>query len=246
MSVLVVTGTGTNVGKTVVTAGLASLALARGASVAVVKPGQTGVGPEEAGDIDEVHRLAGPGVDGRELARFPDPLAPAAAARRAGQPPYDLRDAVDVVTRMHDHHRLVLVEGSGGLLVRYDEEGATIADLARWLDAACVVVVDPALGALNHTALTLEAMANRGVRLAGIVLGRWPPGPAAGPDGPDLAMRSNVGDLEMLAARPLAGALTDGVGRLTPSQFEVAARRGLGPEFGGTFDAADFRRRAGR
>ncbi len=241
MTVLVVTGTGTGVGKTVVTAALASLALARGVSVAVVKPGQTGVSCDEPGDIEEVHRLAGPGIEGRELSRFPDPLAPAAAARRAGQPPYDLRDAVDVVSGLHDHHRLVLVEGSGGLLVRFDDEGTTIADLARWLDVACVVVVDPALGTLNHTALTLEAMAHRGVRLAGIVLGRWPQGRTGAPDGPDLAMRSNVEDLETLGARPLAGALAEGVGQLPPSQFEGAARRGLGPEFGGTFDAADFR-----
>ncbi len=245
MSVLVVTGTGTAVGKTVVTAAIASLALARGATVAVVKPGQTGVGAGEPGDIDEVHRLAGPGIDGLELARFPDPLAPAAAARRSGQQPYSLREAVAVVTGLRADHRLVLVEGAGGLLVRFDDEGTTIADLARWLDAACVVVVDPALGTLNHTALTLEAMANRGVRLGGVVIGRWPAGSDDAPGGPDLAMRCNVRDLETLAARPLAGAVIDGAGHLTPSRFEAAARRGLGPDLGGTFDAADFRRKAG-
>ncbi len=58
MSVLVVTGTGTGVGKTVVTAAVAALARDRGSRVAVVKPGQTGVGPDEIGDLDDVRRLA--------------------------------------------------------------------------------------------------------------------------------------------------------------------------------------------
>ncbi|OSP43155.1 dethiobiotin synthase, partial [Streptomyces sp. 13-12-16] len=80
MSVLVITGTGTEVGKTVVTAALAATALAAGRSVAVLKAAQTGVLPAETGDAEEVARLAG-AVTTAELARYPDPLAPATAAR---------------------------------------------------------------------------------------------------------------------------------------------------------------------
>ena len=82
--VLVVTGTGTGVGKTVVTAAIAALAVAAGRRVAVLKPVQTGVEPGERGDLDYLTRLVGNGVTLRELARYPDPLAPATAARRAG------------------------------------------------------------------------------------------------------------------------------------------------------------------
>lgn len=85
MPVLVITGTGTEIGKTVVTAAVAASALAAGRSVAVLKPAQTGVRPDERGDADEVARLAGP-VTARELARYPEPLAPATAARRSGLP----------------------------------------------------------------------------------------------------------------------------------------------------------------
>ncbi|MBM7093626.1 AAA family ATPase, partial [Streptomyces sp. S12] len=60
MAVLVVTGTGTEVGKTVVTAAVAAAALAAGRSVAVLKAAQTGVRPDEPGDVEEVLRLAGP------------------------------------------------------------------------------------------------------------------------------------------------------------------------------------------
>jgi dethiobiotin synthetase len=238
MSVLVVTGTGTGVGKTVVTAAVAALAAARGSRVAVVKAAQTGVGPDGPGDLDDVRRLAAV-TDLHEFARLRDPLSPAAAARRAGLPSLDLRDAGARVRALAHDRDLVVVEGAGGLLVRYDDAGATIADLAvdlaRDLDAAVLVVVDASLGTLNHTALTLEALAHRGLMLAGVVVGAWP-------DEPDLACRSNIRDLETLAAQPLAGAMRARAGALEAAEFLLAARAGLGPSLGGAFDAADFRR----
>ncbi|MDP9183785.1 MAG: dethiobiotin synthase [Actinomycetota bacterium] len=234
MSLLFVTGTGTEVGKTVVTAAVAALALDRGATVAVVKPAQTGVGPGEPGDCDEVTRLSRVD-DVHELVRYPDPLAPAAAARLSGREPMDPAAFYDLVLRLHDDHELVLVEGAGGLLVRYDDEGITLADLARGLRSAVLVVAGPQLGTLNHTALTLEALAHRGVELSGIVLGSWP-------SEPGLAERCNLRDLETLAARPLLGALPEGTGALEADEFLAVARAGLGPQLGGTFDARELRR----
>ena len=235
MSVLVVTGTGTGVGKTVVTAAVAALARDRGSRVAVVKPGQTGVLPHEPGDLDDVRRLSLVD-DVHEHARFPDPLAPAAAARVRRLPPLDVASSIDRVRTLAADRDLVVVEGAGGLLVRYDDDGATIADWARALDAEVLVVVHASLGTLNHTALTLEALAHRGLRLAGVVIGAWPAEP-------DLASRCNLRDLETLAARPLGGALEDGAGGLDPAEFLLAARVGLGPGLGGAFDARDFRQR---
>ncbi|HMA47115.1 MAG TPA: dethiobiotin synthase [Frankiaceae bacterium] len=235
MTVLVVSGTGTGVGKTVVTAAVAALAADRGAQVAVVKPAQTGVRPGQVGDLDDVRRLAG--VDDlHEYARYPDPLAPAAAVRMSGLPPLDLGEVARRIGALAGRRRLVLVEGAGGLLVRYDEEGATLADLAHALAAPVLVVVAAGLGTLNTTALTLEALAHRGLELAGTVVGAWP-------GAPDLAARCNVRDLETLAARPLAGALPEGAGALGRAAFLTAARAGLGPALGGCFDAADFRQR---
>ncbi len=105
--------------------------------------------------------------------RSPRPRQPAGA----GVPPVDLQTSAVRLRDLAADRDLVLVEGAGGLLVRYDEEGATIADLAHALAAAVLVVVDPALGTLNHTALTLEAMAHRGLSLAGVVIGAWPAEP---------------------------------------------------------------------
>jgi dethiobiotin synthetase len=236
MSILVVTGTGTGVGKTVTTAAVAALAAARGWSVAAVKPAQTGLGPGEPGDLAEIGALAGI-TDLHECARFPDPLSPAAAARVSGLPPVSLKLAAEAVRELARTRRLVLVEGAGGLLVRFDEDGATLADLAHDLGAPVLLVAEPGLGTLNQVALTLEAMAARGVEPAGIVIGSWP----VPPEQPDLAMRCNIRDLEMLAARPLAGALPAGAGKLSAAEFLLAARSGLAPSFGGTFDPAAFR-----
>ncbi|MDX6287554.1 MAG: dethiobiotin synthetase [Frankiales bacterium] len=237
MSVLVVTGTGTGIGKTVVTAGLAALARSRGSSVAVVKPAQTGVVPGQLGDGDTVAELAGlTPSDVHEFSRYPDPLSPAAAARMSGLDPVSVPDAARRIADLAERHRLVLVEGAGGLLVRYDEDGATIADLAHELNAPLLVVTAAGLGTLNATALTLEAMAHRGLELSGIVIGSWPADP-------DLAARSNVRDLETLGARPLAGAMPAGAGALDPGSFLAAAQAALAPAYGGSFDAADFRDR---
>ncbi|ACU76547.1 dethiobiotin synthase [Catenulispora acidiphila DSM 44928] len=233
MSIVVVTGTNTDVGKTVVTAAVATLAATRGTSVAVVKPAQTGVAPEEPGDLATVRQLAGV-TDLHEYARYPDPLSPAAAARRSGIAPLDFDDTVRRIADLAEHRRLVLVEGAGGLLVRNDEDGSTLADLAHALKAPVLLVAHPNLGTLNIAALTLEAMAARGLDLAGIVLGSWPADP-------DLAMRSNIRDLETIGARPLAGALPAGAGRMDPADFLLAARAGLAPALGGTFDPAEFR-----
>jgi dethiobiotin synthetase len=231
VSVLFVTGTGTGVGKTIITSALAALAIQRG-TCAVVKPAQTGCGPEEHGDLADVLRLAGE-VTVRELVRYPDPLSPAAAARACGRPALDPALFYDTVLRLQEG--LVLVEGAGGLLVRFDEDGTTLADLARGLKAPVLVVVDPQLGTLNHTALTLEALAHRGLALEGLVLGSWP-------KEPDLACRSNLRDLEMLAARPLLGAMPAGAGALSHEEFVEVARASLAPQLGGTWDARAFRR----
>jgi dethiobiotin synthetase len=220
------------VGKTVVTAALAALARARGDKVAVVKPVQTGALPGEPGDLDEVQRLAGI-CDTHEFARFPGPLSPEAAARAAGQPPLDLHAAVRQLHDLAASRDLVLVEGAGGLLVRYDASGATLADLAHAMAAPVLVVTAAGLGTLNHTALTLEALAARRLPLAGLVIGCWP-------GKPGMAERSNLTDLPALAGEALSGVLPEGAGSLDLRAFGRLAGEGLAPSLGGCFDPAVF------
>ena len=242
MSLLLVTGTGTGVGKTVVAAALAALALAAGRRAGVVKVAQTGVGPDEGGDLDEVRRLAAvPAADLRELTRLGPALSPEAAARLEGRDGPGLADCARQVAAAAAGRDLAVVEGSGGLLVRFDSSGWTLADLATELAAPVLVVADAALGTLNATALTLQVLRSRRIGCAGVVVGSWPVPPAT----PGLAQRSNLQDLEALAGAPLAGVLPAGAARLSPQAFVAAARAGLCPALGGTFDAADFRRTHG-
>ncbi|TLS43989.1 ATP-dependent dethiobiotin synthetase BioD [Streptomyces montanus] len=232
MSVLVITGTGTEVGKTVTTAAVAAAAVAAGRSVAVLKPAQTGVLPGERGDADEVAWLAG-AVTAVELARYPDPLAPATAAHRAGLAPVRPYEVAEAAGKLAAEHDLVLVEGAGGLLVRFDGGGGTLADAARLLDAPLLVVVSAGLGTLNTTELTARELRARRLDLLGVVVGSWP-------RDPDLASRCNLADLPVVAGEPLLGALPEGVGGLRPAVFRATASDWLAPPLGGTWDADAF------
>jgi dethiobiotin synthetase len=223
--IMVVTGTGTEVGKTITTAALAAVAIAAGRTVAVVKPAQTGVADGDPGDVDVVARLA-IGVTARELARYPEPLAPATAARRSGRAPVrpaDVAAAVDGLTATHD---LVLVEGAGGLLVRLDDAGGTLADVAALLGAPVLVVAAAGLGTLNATALTSEALRTRGLACPGVVVGSMPATP-------DLAARCNLTDLPDVTGVPLLGVLPDGASRLAPVEFRERAADWIAPRLGG-------------
>ncbi|MEU9376318.1 dethiobiotin synthase [Streptomyces sp. NPDC048255] len=233
MSVLVVSGTGTEIGKTVVTSAIAAAAVARGRSVAVLKPAQTGVGPDEPGDAAEAVRLAGPSVTAVELARYPEPLAPDTAARRAGLPSLSPADIAQAAERLAQDHDLVLVEGAGGLLVRFDEQGHTLADAARLLGAPVLVVAPAGLGTLNSAALTAEALRARDLTGLGLVVGSWPADP-------DLASRCNLADLPKVSDLPLLGAVPHGAGSIPPPAFRTAAPSWLAPPLHGTWSAQSF------
>ncbi|RMI29160.1 dethiobiotin synthase [Nocardia stercoris] len=212
MSVLLVTGTSTDVGKTVVTAALAAAARAAGRSVAVCKPAQTGVAPGEPGDLAEIERLAGV-TRTLELARYPEPLAPDTAARRCGAPLLTLAETVAGIETLADAD-LVLVEGAGGLLVRVGE--FTLLELAQKLGAPVVVVAAAGLGTLNHSELTTRALAAAGVPCAGLVIGSWP-------RTPDLASECNRDDLPAVTGVELAGSVPAGAGRFDPERFAASA-----------------------
>lgn len=229
---MVLTGTGTGVGKTVVTAAIAALAQDAGRSVAVLKPAQTGVVDGEPGDVDEVVRLAG-GITPWELARYPDPLAPGTAAKRAGLSPTSPSQAAAAAVELARGHDLVLVEGAGGLLVRMDDAGGTLADVAWSIAAPVLIVAHAGLGTLNATELTAEALRHRGIACAGVVVGAWP-------IEPDLAARCNLDDLSTVADAPLAGAVPAHAAALSRTEFLAVARRSLAPSLGGEFDALEF------
>jgi len=169
-----VTGTDTDVGKTVVCAGLAAALARKGVNVGVMKPVATG-GKRRGGKIvseDAEILIAAAGVrDPVELVNpvcLEPPLAPSIAAKISNRL-IDLTriwKAYKVLSRMHE---VVIVEGVGGILVpildRY-----YVTDLVQRLRLPVLVVTRPTLGTLNHTLLTVRVARQEGLELAGLVV----------------------------------------------------------------------------
>jgi dethiobiotin synthetase len=213
MTVVIITGTGTGVGKTIATAALASCAR----DIAVCKPVQTG----DDDDLAEIARLSGV-HEFVSVARYPDALAPVAAAAAVGRSLPSADQIIDAVRSVDRSGRLTLVEGAGGLLVELATAGVTLRDLAVDLAAPVLVVCEAGLGTLNHTALTLEALENNGISCAGLVIGSWPASPGA-------AEEFNRGALEALA--PVRAVLPAGAAALSRADFAVMAGNAFDPDW---------------
>ena len=162
-NVIFVTGTDTNVGKSVVTAWLAAQ-VPHHYRIALIKAIQTDGRSDSLLDAT-VYRslLHSKPVTVETLVELVEPLAPAIAARRAGTQ-IKLTTLVDQIRSTSSNHDLTIVEGSGGLLVPIDDCGHDFRDLAILIGARVVVVVKPQLGTINHTLLTLEAATAHGIR----------------------------------------------------------------------------------
>ncbi|MET3963917.1 dethiobiotin synthetase [Marmoricola sp. OAE513] len=217
-----VTGTDTEVGKTVATAALAVALRRAGRDPYVVKPAQTGVTADEPGDLAEVQRLTG-GVPGHEGVRLLAPLAPDAAARLEGASlPTVAAQAAAVVDAASRHH--VLVEGAGGLLVNLGDDWGLLdlADAVQASGAAVswVVVARSGLGTLNHSALTVDAIRARGHQVEGLVVGSWPVEP-------DLASEQNLLDLPRMTGSRIMARIPAGAGTWDAEEFAAVVAPGV-------------------
>ncbi|MDP9021882.1 MAG: dethiobiotin synthase [Actinomycetota bacterium] len=225
---VVVSGTDTAVGKTVVAAALARCWADGGDDVVYVKPVQSGVadGDDDAATVRSLTGLTavcGP--------RIGPAVAPAVGARLAGRQLTRNHLLAAPTAAAADHPGAALVvEGAGGLLVELGTDGTTVVDVAAALKLPVVVVARPGLGTLNHTALTVEALAARGVALAGLVVCGYPPEP-------DLATRTNLAELHRLSPCGLSGVVP---------QLDLAGDPRLGrcgrwfaPELGGVWDRSE-------
>jgi dethiobiotin synthetase len=223
MTALLVTGTDTGVGKTLVTAAIAAALGARGLRVAVAKPVETGCllvegvrYPEDAATLAAAAATPEP-LEVVCPYRFADPLAPMLAAARAATT-IDVAVLVRALATRAARADVCLIEGAGGVLVPLTST-ATYADLARALDAPVLLIVGSRLGAINHALLSLEALAARGLRVVGYVLNR------IAPDG-DPAVETNAALLRSLTATRCLGELP----RLADAVATLRALRGAGPE----------------
>ena len=199
MSGVLVTGTDTGVGKTFVACALAHALRARGRSVAVMKPVETGVTgrPEDAVALRDAAADPAP-LDEICPYRLRAPLAPAVAARLEGVT-IDLARLEALVRRRLGVADVLIVEGAGGLLVPI-ADNVTYADLAARLQLPLVVVAANRLGTVNHCALTARVAETMGLEVLGLVLSQ--PSPTCDPSAP-----TNADAIATLTGLPILGDL---------------------------------------
>jgi dethiobiotin synthetase len=223
-----VTGTDTEVGKTVVAAALCAALAAAGRRPAAFKPAVTGL-DDEPGELGHDHELlasaAGGGQRPEEVApyRFGPPLSPHLAAELAGT---RIEPALVVAAAREQAMRreLLVVEGVGGLLVPLTP-GYLVRDLALELGLPLVIAARPGLGTINHTLLTVEAARTAGLAVAAVVMTPWPDEPAA-------LLRSNRETVEGLGRVPVLGLPPTAPGELAGAGGTLLAQgllESLGP-----------------
>lgn len=173
-----VTGTGTEVGKTVVAAAIARTLAAEGKRVAVFKPAVTGLDEEGETDHALLRRAAGSRQSDEKIApyRYGPPASPHLAAALAGEEidPERLRQ---VAREAAESANAIVCEGVGGLLVPLTPD-YLVRDLAADLAYPLVIVASPSLGTINHTLLTLESARAAELEVAAVVLNPWPQEPS--------------------------------------------------------------------
>ena len=221
MKGLFITGTDTEVGKTVVTAAIADALRRRGFDVGVMKPVATGCLKKNGVLISQDAQLLAAAAqvkDSHESIspyRFEPPVAPLVALlrrrrirlrrRQTSSVRAELVEARTVsldrieesLKDLADRHEIVLIEGIGGLLVPLDAE-KSVLDLAKRLRLPVLIVARAGLGTINHTLLTLEAARSAGLSIAGVVFN--------GRSGkPTLAEKTNPEIIRKLGAVPILG-----------------------------------------
>ncbi|MGR3763210.1 dethiobiotin synthase [Rossellomorea sp. NS-SX7] len=178
MSGFFITGTDTEIGKTMITAVLTRYFLDKGVDVFPYKPVQSGA--EWDGD-----RLVAPDTVFYERfanRRFGDetntyllktPSSPHLAAAMEGEK-IETQPIIDQTQKLINSHELIFVEGAGGLIVPLNEE-ETMIDLIDRLSLPVILVARAGLGTINHTVLSVMALKQRKIKIAGIILNRVTP-----------------------------------------------------------------------
>lgn len=176
---VVVIGTDTGVGKTIIAAGLVVSLQDQGMDVGVMKPLESGALSFESALIprDALYLKELSGVrDDLDLINpycFRDPVAPGVGAEREGVE-IDLGRIKELYGELRDRHDFMVIEGVGGLLVPV-AKGALLPDLIKLLDLPLLLVARSSLGTINHTLLSLFYCTQEGLDVIGLIMNKTNP-----------------------------------------------------------------------
>lgn len=196
-----ITGTGTDIGKTYVTALIAKALRSMGVNVGYYKAAISGAESVEESDAGYVKRFSGLEQETGTLLSYlyKNPLSPHLAARIEGNPP-----ALSVIKSDYSHvasqHDFVLAEGSGGIIcpIRWDEqETIMLEDIVKALGLDTIVVADAGLGTINAAVLTVSYLKSKNIGVRGIMLNRF--------DGDSVMHCDNLLMIEKLSGVPVIG-----------------------------------------
>ena len=197
-----ITGTGTEVGKTIITAGIAALSVRMGKRVSVMKPVQTGVS-EYTADLATIHALV-PGItplppDMAMTYCYQLPASPHLAARNENT-------IIDPARILQDYHKamaldtdLLLIEGAGGVSVPLREDFSNL-DLIEKMKIKVIVTALSGLGTINHSLLTINSLQQRKIDIAGIIFNKMPLNPGR-------VEKDNVKIIEKISKIPVLGVI---------------------------------------
>jgi len=201
-----ITGTDTDVGKTVISAGLALVLRDRGIKVGVMKPVATGCyGPEErlisvdAAFLMEAGQNEYPPLSSPQ--RFRNPLSPNVAAMLEKKE-VNVQSILKSYRQLQKHYDFIIVEGIGGLMVPLKKD-YYVANLIRDMGLPIVIVSHAGLGAINHTLLTIDAAVIRNMEVRGVIFNR------VSVTNYSLAELTNPKVIHDLSGVPILGSLPD-------------------------------------
>jgi dethiobiotin synthetase len=194
-----VTGTDTDVGKTIISSGLAAVLKEKKVDVGVFKPLLSGITREDpASDTSLLKQLSQTSLSYEEITpfEFKEPLAPYVAGKLEGKI-IGIEEVLSHWEKIREKHEFFIVEGAGGISVPLGE-GFLVSDLIKALQLPIVIVARPNLGTFNHVFLTVQYAKSMGLSIAGIVINGIN-------DSPDLAEKTNPELIEQFCRVPVLG-----------------------------------------
>lgn len=201
-----VTATGTDVGKTFITALLVKKWRDSGIDAGYYKAALSGAelrdGKWVAGDADYVKRIAHLPDTQEQLVSYvyKEAVSPHLAARKEGNP-VELAKVEDDFEAANARHEFVFAEGSGGIIcpIRYDDQKVFLVDIMKTLGLPLLIVTTAALGSINACVLTVEYARSCGLDVCGLIVNRYGCSGNLEMEDDNIRMMQDLTGLEILA-----------------------------------------------